>query len=163
MVTRFDETIRKISLQQGISAQLVHALVCQESNGNPYAVRFEPGYYKHKIVESQSIIFSNKHKGIPTAETEKVMRSTSFGLMQIMGQVAREHGYLPQFLTQLLIPEENLELGVSILKKWLKKLHGNEDHLILAWNRGPGCAAPVGDEPYLLSVKEFMQHTYSQS
>jgi len=156
----YDNLIIKISKDLYFKKpEIIQALMCQESRGNPHAVRFELGYYTNKIVEAESLVWSKKYKGIPTADTERVMRSTSFGLMQIMGQLAREHGYSPQFLTQLLIAEENIMLGVKILNNWIKKLNGNEDHAILAWNRGPGCAVPIGHESYLVSVKAFIEQT----
>ncbi len=62
------------------------ALVCavchhERANWKQWAVRYEPGFYE-KYVE----------KMVGISATEKTMRATSFGLMQIMGQVARELG-----------------------------------------------------------------------
>lgn len=88
---------------------LVQALITIESNGDQWAIRHEPHYkwlYKPQV-------FSAK-LGI-TAITEKICQQTSWGLMQIMGAVAREHGFnLPMPI--LCLPEHNLDIGCKFLK-----------------------------------------------
>jgi hypothetical protein len=46
--------------------------------------------------------------------TEEIARSISWGLMQVMGQVAREHGYVEKFLSALCDPEAGLATGCAV-------------------------------------------------
>lgn len=83
------------------------AAVCeQESGWNPFAVRWEPAFFQKYIVP----------QGLPNA-TEAHTRAMSFGLMQVMGEVARELGFEGKFLTQLCDPDTALDLGCRKLKK----------------------------------------------
>lgn len=159
MKTKHDEMIKTISLNQEINPKLVQAIVCKESGGDSNAVRFEIGYFDNGVVKSEALTWEKSHKGMPSYQTERAMRATSFGLLQIMGQLAREQGYKGDFLTYLLDPRENILFGITIMKKWLVRLKGNVDHLILAWNRGPGTPAPKGDEQYLVKVQEFIKNS----
>lgn len=160
MITGYDDIIEAIAKSfRGVSPILLQAIVCQESGGNPWAVRFENSYWNNTIVDKQAKEFSRVHKGIPSYLTEKAMRSTSFGLTQIMGQVARENQWNHPFLTKLCEPEENLVLACKMLKARFVRFGGDEDWVILSWNRGLGCRQPVGNEKYLLDVKQFMKDT----
>lgn len=110
----------------GIDPALVQAVCHHESaNWKQWAVRYEPGFYT-KYVE--------KIAGI--SATEKTMRATSFGLMQCMGQVAREYGFAGDDLTELLDPVTNLEYGCRKLAKCLKLENGNVNRALLRYNGG---------------------------
>lgn len=100
------------ALAEGMSLDpaLVQAVCETESSWNPWAVRFEPGFYRRYV---------EKISGL--SETEKQMRSTSFGLMQVMGQVAREQGYAPKYLTALCDPLDGIQQGCKKLKACLDK------------------------------------------
>ena len=106
----------------GIDPALFCAVIEQESNWNPWAMRFEPGFLEHYI------------KQMPVRETEKIARSTSWGLCQVMGQVAREHGFDKPFLSMLCDPATGLEMGARVLRDKLKS-RTIEDGL-LRWNGG---------------------------
>lgn len=68
----------------------VLAVVLQESGGKPNAKRYEPGFFEHYIVPL----------GVDDPEEAKGL-ATSWGEMQVMGQVAREMGYTGPFQTIL--------------------------------------------------------------
>lgn len=140
-----------------LTPALVQALVCQESGGNAEACRFEQRYFENIHVIEQAQRWSARNNGIPTVTTERVMRSMSYGLGQIMGQVARENAYTDRFLSSLIYPERNLNLMCRLLtERFTRHRLLTIDHVILSWNKGPGCRAPNGKEPYLVSVKRFM-------
>jgi soluble lytic murein transglycosylase-like protein len=62
---------------------LVCAVVEQESSWSPWAMRFEPGFLRRYIKPP-----------VPEAPTTgEIARATSWGLLQIMGQVALEMGF----------------------------------------------------------------------
>src|SRR5580698_9222850 len=51
--------------------------------------------------------------GLPP--TEEIARSISWGLMQVMGQVAREHGFTELFLSSLCEPATGISVGCVVL------------------------------------------------
>ena len=82
---------------------LVCAVIEQESAWNTYALRYEPGFRTRYVAPL----------GLPP--TEEVARSISWGLMQVMGQVAREHGFDAKFLSALCDPALGLDIGCAVL------------------------------------------------
>lgn len=103
---------------------LVAAVCEQESSWNPWAMRYEPAFYLHYIVPM----------GLkdPTAQTA---RSTSFGLMQIMGQTAIEFGFTGRFLTELCDPDTGVDYGCRKLRRCLD-LHSDVPAALQAYNGG---------------------------
>ena len=67
--------------------ELVCAIVEQESAWNPWALRYEPAFYERYIAPQIA-------RGAIPDVTESRARAFSWGLMQVMGQVAREHGFV---------------------------------------------------------------------
>lgn len=127
--------IIEASQQTGISPMLLAAVIHQESAGNPFAVRYEPNFFK-KYVEDKTRKTMLGH--VPTRcafETEARLRATSFGLMQIMGQVLRERGFKGEFLTEALDPKTNLKWGSEFLQTLLLK-HQDTEAALLRWNGG---------------------------
>ena len=82
---------------------LVCAIIEQESAWNPHAIRYEPGFRTRYVAPM----------GLPP--TEEIARSISWGLMQVMGQVAREHGFTGKFLSALCDPALGLDIGCAAL------------------------------------------------
>lgn len=82
---------------------LVCAVVEQESAWDTHAIRYEPGFRTRYVAPL----------GLPP--TEEVARSISWGLMQVMGQVAREHGFGGKFLSALCDPAVGLDIGCAVL------------------------------------------------
>jgi soluble lytic murein transglycosylase-like protein len=82
--------------------ELVCAIVEQESAWNPWALRYEPAFYERYIApfltarrldRPDSRLAALTSPGIPDDPTESRARAFSWGLMQVIGQVAREHGF----------------------------------------------------------------------
>lgn len=123
----------KYGAKYGISTELICAVVEQESNWNPWATRPEEGFYYRYVV--------------PLGLTwgVSIQRSISYGLLQLMGQVAREFGFTGEFLTELCNPDVGLDYGCKKLKKCLDDAGGDETKALLRWNGGgaPGYAAQV--------------------
>lgn len=109
----------------GIDPDLVEAHVMTESSGNPQAVRFEPQFYDRYI----------RPLGLKD-QKEAQGRATSFGLLQIMGQVARELGYQGAF-SGLMDPSVGIEWGCKKLSKcYAKFANQGIDAGIAAYNSG---------------------------
>lgn len=103
---------------------LVEAHCMTESSGKPNATRYEPAFFKTYIAKL----------GIKN-EVEATGRATSWGLLQIMGQVARELGYQGSW-EGLCDPMVNLEYGCKKLSKCYRRYHPNLDFGIAAYNSG---------------------------
>lgn len=126
---------RDFAQRHGLAPALVSAVCEQESSWNLWAVRPEPGFFAKYIHPA------NPQK--PT--TEELLESWSFGLMQIMGAVARERGFKGKFLSELLDPATNLDIGCTHMAAYLSAA-GNDTHAALQhWNGGgdPGYADRV--------------------
>src|SRR5258707_9615599 len=94
---------RKAATVQSLDPALVCAVVEQESAWNPWAMRYEPAFFSKYVA---SLYTNNK-----IAATEAYSRGFSWGLMQVMGQVAREAGFDALFLSALCDPEQGLAVG----------------------------------------------------
>ncbi len=149
----FSEQIARAASQHGLPIKLVRAIVDVESEGNPWATRYEPAFFDRYIS-------SSKIKSIPpcSVSTEARLRATSFGLLQIMGAVARERGFEMPFLTALCDPEIGLEFGCRHLgwlaQQWLDK-EGWEG-VVAAYNAGSPRRLPdhrCVNHPYVDKVR----------
>jgi soluble lytic murein transglycosylase-like protein len=125
---------RRIAAEYQMDASLVCAVVEQESDWNPWAMRYEPGFYERYIA---SLYTNNK-----VTATEATARAVSWGLMQVMGQTAREIGVNSLFLSALCEPEAGLRAGCSLLRRKLYCSHGDITRALLAWNGGGNAAYP---------------------
>lgn len=106
--------------------ELVCAIVEQESAWNPWALRYEPAFYD-KYVAPQIA------RGEIAEVTESRARAFSWGLMQVMGQVAREHGFTGA-LASLCDPAIGLEIGCRVFAAKLAAAEGNVTRALLLWN-----------------------------
>jgi hypothetical protein len=97
-------------------AALVCAVVEQESAWDAHAIRYEPAFRTRYVAPL----------GLPP--TEEVARSISWGLMQVMGQVAREHGFSGKFLSALCEPAAGLDIGCAVLASKLVAAIGYASH-----------------------------------
>lgn len=114
---------RRAAARHNLDEALVCAVVEQESGWNPWAMRYEPGFYDQYVP-----------KNLPS--TEARARAFSWGLMQVMGEVARENGFTGKFLTELCQSTAGLEVGCRVLKRKLDKASGDIPKALLLWNGG---------------------------
>lgn len=115
---------RKYAAMHLLDPVLICAIAENESSWNQWATRYEPGFF-HRYIEPQNL-----------PPGEGFMRATSWGLMQIMGQTARELGFDGRFLTALCDPELGLEYGCRKLKKCLDIKDGDVNKALLMYNGG---------------------------
>jgi len=107
-----------------IDADLIEAFCMTESSGNPHAIRYEDAFYQRY---TENMAFS---------ESEDKGRATSYGLMQIMGEVARELGFKGAF-TELFDPATGLEYALKHLKRFIVKYQAEGlDYAIASYNAG---------------------------
>jgi soluble lytic murein transglycosylase-like protein len=109
--------------------ELVCAVVEQESAWNAWALRYEPAFYA-RYVEPQLA------RGTVLDPTEARTRAFSWGLMQVMGQVAREHDFAGASLAELCEPATGLAVGCRVLAAKIAAAEGNVARALLLWNGG---------------------------
>ncbi len=122
--------VRQEATRHHLDPALVCAVCEQESNWNPWAIRFEPQFRLRYVAPL----------GLPP--TEEIARSTSWGLMQVMGQVAREHGFSEAFLSHLCDPSTGVAIGCMVLAGKLAECSQDVTRALLAWNGGGNSSYP---------------------
>ena len=105
----------------------VLAVCYVESSFNEWACRYEPGY-----------------RWIPDdlSATERMCQMTSWGLMQVMGGVAREYGMTGD-LTKLCLPTIGLKYGMMHLRRFFDK-YKNWTDALASYNGGSPRKNPEG-------------------
>jgi soluble lytic murein transglycosylase-like protein len=128
---------RQAAAAQSLDPALVCAVVEQESAWNPWAMRYEPAFFTKYVA---GLYTNNK-----ISASEAYARGFSWGLMQVMGQVAREAGFDCPFLSALCDPEQGLAVGCKVLRKKFDATAGDTTRALLTWNGGgnPNYAAQV--------------------
>jgi len=99
---------RTAAAQHSLDPALICAIVEQESAWDPHAIRYEPAFRTRYVAP------------LGLAPTEEVARSMSWGLMQVMGQVAREHGFTAKSLAALCDPATGLAIGCAVFAAKLR-------------------------------------------
>ena len=134
-----------------ISVACVKAFCMAESSCNPWAYRYEP-FYKYLV--------GNK---LTMTATERAGQMSSWGLMQVMGGVAREYGFSGSF-PQLCDPVIALRYGMMHLAHFYKQ-HGNWPDAIASYNAGSPRRDDGGkyvNQPYVDNIlkwwSEFESH-----
>jgi soluble lytic murein transglycosylase-like protein len=130
---------RAVAANHELDAALVCAVADQESSWNPYAIRYEPAFRSRYVAPL----------GLPP--TEEVARSVSWGLMQVMGQVAREHGFGGKFLSALCEPEAGRETGCTVLAAMIE-IAGDIARALSLWNGG---ANPLYVQEVLAKLEKY--------
>jgi len=119
---------RSVAVAHQLQPSLVCAIIEQESAWNTWAVRYEPSFLSRYVAP---LYTAGKFSA-----TEAYTRSMSWGLMQVMGQVAREFGFAACSLAQLCDPKDGLEIGCRVFAARWKRAAGKANQALLAWNGG---------------------------
>jgi len=119
---------RTAASAHALDPALVCAVVEQESAWTPWAIRYEPGFLARYVAP---LFTAGK-----ISATETYARAFSWGLLQVMGQVAREHGFAGASLAELCDPAVALEYGCRVLAAKLAQAEGNVERALLLWNGG---------------------------
>lgn len=140
-----------------LPSDLVTAIVWQESHGNTGAWNPEPRYRwfwdvrlnrPFRTVSGVEVAKKFPPADFPTLagdrDQEWWAQQASWGLMQIMGAVAREHGCRNSYLTDLCrLPDLNVALGCKHLAQLLAWADGDVGRALAAYNGGKaGNATP---------------------
>lgn len=135
----FESLIMANTSRFRLDQDLVRAICFVESSFDPSATRFEPAWsyfinvtdYAHALEIDRTV--------------EEKNQATSWGLMQVMGSVARELGFADR-LEGLLIPELGLFYGCKKLAALArrKSCNGEEESIIASYNAGGVRRTPGG-------------------
>lgn len=128
--------INEAAWEFGVDRYLVAAIAWKETDYSPTATRYEPEFKKRYI---DKISDSTLYKLCPGLAPENILlertnRATSWGLMQIMGQTARELGLTQSDMSFWLQGYMGVYYGVKYLDRKLGKHELPE--AISAYNAG---------------------------
>ncbi len=126
---------REIAAAHKLDPTLVCAVIEQESGWKPWAIRYEPAFFAKYVAP----LYTNNK----ISASEAYARGFSWGLMQVMGQVARENGFAADYLSALCDPRQGIALGCLVLQKKLAAANGDVERGLLAWNGGANPAYPA--------------------
>lgn len=138
VVAKWKGVAEPICETERVPLDLVLAIITHESKGDQWASRFEPMWperwmwYPREMAEKANI----------SLDTERTLQKTSFGLMQVMGAVAREFGHKGN-LMMLIQPEISITYGCKKLHWLMERYHGETD-VISAYNQGKPMKTPGG-------------------
>lgn len=158
---------------------LILAQVRVESGGNPWAWNPEPQYRyfwdvklkrPFREVTRMEVGFKYPPPDFPAPpgvdpDAEWWGQSASWGLMQIMGAVAREIGFSHAFLTQLMDPATNLNFGCDKMLRLMKRNRGNTHAALAQYNGGlaGNDAAPFRNQSYVDKVMRYVNAAQAQA
>lgn len=112
----------------GLDPRLVmESWVAGESAWDPWATREEKGFHRTYVLP---------HVGSYAVRREQWQRATSFGLLQVMGQTAREEGFEGKYLPALCDPSLGLFFGVKHLMS--RRIGESWGQALAAFNGGLG-------------------------
>jgi len=120
--TELTTLIKAAASRRSLPWELVYAICQVESSLNPSAIRHEPRY-RWLVGDNETM-----------SPTERQDQMTSWGLMQVMGAVARELGHTGP-LSDLLDPPTGLFYGCLHLRRFRAKYDIWPD-VIAAYNAG---------------------------
>ena len=162
----FTDEINRFATRSALDLDLVEAVVLTESNGNPWATRYEPGYRwlwdvraraPYRAPSDEMLARDVPPPDFPsnagTAATEWIGQRTSYGLMQIMGATARGRNFASdRFLTELCDPETNLDICTDYLSHLIRRAGGDISFGLGAYNAGFKHAASEAGKKYAAKV-----------
>jgi soluble lytic murein transglycosylase-like protein len=143
-MTRYRKEIIVAAQKYELDPLLVEAIVLTESAGNTDGFRFEPAFYNRYMKPMKMHVGKNPRR-----------ISSSYGLMQIMYQVALERGYPTCEPPEgLFIPEVGLDYGckqLRMLVDWASEFPTVTDQqrveaVLASYNGGRGGNKPT-DKP----------------
>lgn len=149
------DTILATGAAFNVDWRLVYGIAYAESSFRPLACRYESSWPDRWLVKP---IVHAKTLG-QTVETEIIHQKCSWGMMQVMGAVARELGF-NGYLTQLCEPAMGIHWGTKKLQQVLVKYPESITDAISAYNAGHPRRQPDGkylNEGYIRRVMQGVE------
>lgn len=155
--TNLRNQVHGAARQFGLDPDLVGAIIFKESGGLWWVHRYENSFYMRYLMGRTRARLGGHWPAQITAATEKKNRAYSFGLMQIMGQVAREQGYVRDDLWELRDIPTNLYYGCKKLRQEIVRA-GSVEGGVIRYNGSihlPGPKAYAADVLESVTSKRF--------
>ena len=152
----------RFSHQYGVPLDLLRAIVLTESGGDRFAMRYEPRYRwlwdvkRNRPYSSKTPDLFPAPAGV-SRETERNAQMTSWGLMQVMGAVARERGFGGRFLSELCSIEVGMRYGCQHLLAYRKR-YGNWEAAAVSYNAGSPRRKEDGTWVNQVYIDKLRQH-----
>lgn len=126
--SELESYIEKYASKYTLERGLIYGVIMAESGGDIFAVRYEPGwkYILHPGTYAE--------KNRVSVQTEIHLQKCSWGLMQVMGTVARELGYEDSLLA-ISDPDLAIDLGCKKLRQLFDR-HKNIPDAVSSYNMG---------------------------
>jgi hypothetical protein len=118
---------RQTAIAHSLPPEIVLAMIDRESEWDEWAIRFEPGFLAKYV---NKLYLAGKFSA-----TEAYARSFSWGLLQIMGEDARENGFQGP-MAQLCDPATGIEFGCREFARIFKATNGDVNVALERWNGG---------------------------
>lgn len=168
-----DELIEQTALRYKLQISVVRAVCYVESRFNTWAWNPEPQYRylwdvrrkaPFRALTAAEILAerppSDFHSLAADADQEWWGQQASWGLMQVMGGVAREYGFTGPYLTELLDPAVGLDVGCRVLNERMSWSGLDLAAALASYNGGKGGNQPGGrlrNQPYVDKVMAAMR------
>jgi hypothetical protein len=143
--------VEDVARRHGLEPDLVEGVCRVESSGNRFAWNPEPHYrYLWNVKTKQpfrkmtaaEVASKRPPVDFPTLAGDRDQeywgQQSSWGLMQVMGAVAREFGFQEPYLPQLCEVRYGLEFGCAVLQSRVRWSGGDVDKALAAYNAGQG-------------------------
>jgi soluble lytic murein transglycosylase-like protein len=133
---------------EGLTPDVIEAVVLTESGGLANAYRYEPAYWARYIQHHKSDHLRLMHPRRVAA---------SYGLMQVMYPTAYSLGFRGE-PEELFLPQQSLLYGVRLLGEHLSWSQGHLDAALAAYNGGRkgNAGPPYRNGVYLAKVKKHL-------
>jgi len=124
--------IQRVARRHGLPPHILAGLVCQESGGDAFAIRFEPRYrwLVWEIVRHPVATWR-----LMSRDTREWAQRVSWGPCQIMGATAVERGFRG-WPTELCQWDVGLEFGARHLAWCLRRARADMHAALLRYNGG---------------------------
>lgn len=165
-LTAYRPQIETAAQLHGVEADIVEAMVIVESDGRAWAWNPEPTYRwiwdvrEHRPFRSLTSAEASSKWPPPDFKTlggdrdqEWWGQQASWGLLQVMGAVARERGFRGLYLPELCDPVTNLFLGTKHFAALLAWAKGDVWRAVAAYNGGTGNYTGAAPQKHVAKVR----------
>lgn len=169
-MTPYRDLIVREAGARALAPNLVEAMVLQESSADPFAWNPEPRYRYLWNVHTQqpfrALTFAERASEAPPADFPSLAgdrdqewwgQQASWGLLQVMGALGREVGFVGAYLPQLSDPDLNLRLGCAHMARLMAWSSGDVRQAAAAYNGGKGNYTGAGPQQYASHVLALLQ------
>ncbi len=136
MLLPFEALMNDASAKYDVPVALIAGVIQEESRFDAWAERVEVAYLRNNQIKRQARHWTSIHANGPNYQTELEDRARSMGLMQVMGEVAREQQFGDRYLSTLFAPERSIDEGTKLLRRLLDRYPNDTLAAISAYNQG---------------------------